>query len=135
MDYTTNIREMLNCNITPEKIYQTALDELHKIQAEEQQKRQKDRARETLVKAIVDYMPAAFPSINFGDAATLAATVEKVLLQAEKDGPDLVKLYIKLNDFDARYGKDVKRAEASKKEKEKNLNEVFDAFFEKHGIF
>ncbi len=132
MDYTTNIREMLNCNITPEKIYQTALDELHKIQSEEQQKRQKDRARETLVKAIVDYMPAAFPSINFGDAATLAATVKKVLLQAEKDGPELVNLYIKLNDFDAKYKSAV---DAKRPSAEKNLNEVFNAFFKKHGIF
>ena len=97
MDYTMNIRDMLNSNITPEKIYQTALDELHKIQAEEQQKKQKDRAREALVKAVVDYMPAAFPTINFGDAPSLAATVEKVLLQAEKDGPDLVNLYVKLH--------------------------------------
>ena len=131
MDYTANIRDMLNSNLTPEKIYQTALDELQKIQAVKEQEEQKEKKRETLVKAIVDYLPVAFPSINFGEAPSLPATVEKVLLQAEKDGPDLVNLYIKLNDFDARYRAAAKSAE----ERGKNLNEVFNAFFKKHGIF
>lgn len=135
MDYEKMVRDMLNSNITPEKIYQTALDELQKIQATKEKDARLARERDALIEAVVNYMPDAFPSINFGTPTELANTVESVLAQVEKDGPELVKLYIKLNDIDARYGADVKRAHPTAEEKVKNLDDVFNAFFKKHNLF
>ena len=135
MDYSDKIREMLNSNLTPEKIYQTALDELQKLQKEKESTERLEKEREELIRAIVYYLPDAFPSIDFGDLTSLAQTVENVLKQAEKDGPDLVRLYIKLNDVDAKYGSAVDAKRPTADEKVKNVEDVFNAFFKKHGLF